>query len=269
MIHSRGRAPSPQRGHTRHEGTALGPCFRRAVCEGLAELGAAAVDPGTDRAELDAQGRGDLLVRKTLDVAQDDRGPELRGQGVQGLLDVRVEVRVVEDLLRGRLAAGQSLGRVLPSASKRMRCLRRTMSRKRLVVMRCSQPSKVPGVYVDRERKTRTKTSWVRSSASCWFPVRRYASRYTRPLWVLTISSQVGGVHACPSASVEKVAVWAWSAAWLWSAAVSFTDFGLPADPRKRRSTPPRSTGTAAPPLSALVVSSGAPTIATSPVSSG
>src|SRR5690606_11108174 len=86
---------------------------------------------------------------------------------------------------------------------------------------------------------------------------------------MLTISSQVGGVHASPSASVVKLAVWAGSPARLWSAAVSFTDFGLPADPGKRLSTPPRSTGTAAPPLSAQVVSSGAPTIATSPVSSG
>ncbi len=60
-----------------------------------------------------------------------------------------------------------------PSASKRMRWRRRTMSRKRLVVIRCSQPSNVPGVYVDSERKTRTKTSWVRSSASCWLPVSR------------------------------------------------------------------------------------------------
>ena len=31
-------------------------------------------------------------------------------------------------------------------ASKRIRCLRRILSRKTLVVIRCSQPSKVPGV---------------------------------------------------------------------------------------------------------------------------
>ena len=66
-----------------------------------------------DRAELDAQGRGDLLVRQSFDVAQDDRGAELGREGVEGLLDVRVEVRVVEDLLGRGLAAGQPLGRVL------------------------------------------------------------------------------------------------------------------------------------------------------------
>jgi hypothetical protein len=59
------------------------------------------------------------------------------------------------------------------SASNRILVLRRAWSRNRLVVMRCSQPSKVPGVYDDSDRKTRTKTSWVRSSASCGFPVRR------------------------------------------------------------------------------------------------
>jgi hypothetical protein len=47
------------------------------------------------------------------------------------------------------------------------------MSRKRLVVMRCSQPSKVPGEKSASERKTRTKVSWVRSSASCGLPESR------------------------------------------------------------------------------------------------
>ena len=55
----------------------------------------------------------------------------------------------------------------------RIRFLRRTWSRNRLVVIRCSQPSKVPGVYDERLRKTRTNTSWVRSSASCTLPVSR------------------------------------------------------------------------------------------------
>lgn len=131
------------------------------------------MDPAADRAELDAQGRGDLLVREALDVAQDDGRTEFGREGVQRLLDVRVEVRVVEDLLRRRLAARQALGRVVLEGVEADARLRRTMSRKRFVVMRCSQPSKVPGVYVDSERKTRTKTSCVRSSASCWLPVRR------------------------------------------------------------------------------------------------
>jgi hypothetical protein len=63
----------------------------RAVLEGGAQLGPAAVDAAAHRAQLDAERRGDLLVREALDVAQDDGRPEVRGQGVEGLLDVAVE----------------------------------------------------------------------------------------------------------------------------------------------------------------------------------
>jgi hypothetical protein len=50
------------------------------------------------------------------------------------------------------------------------------MSRKRFMVIRCSQPSNVPGEKPASERNTRTKVSCVRSSASCAFPDSRYAS---------------------------------------------------------------------------------------------
>ena len=66
----------------------------------LAQVRAAAVDPAAHRAELHAECRGDLLVRQTFDVAQDDRGTEFGSEGVQRLLHIRVEVGVVEDLLR-------------------------------------------------------------------------------------------------------------------------------------------------------------------------
>jgi len=79
------------------------------------------MDPAPDRAQLHTQGRGDLLVRQTLDVAEHHRGTELRREGVQRLLDVRVEVGVVEVLRRGRLAAGSRSAASSPSASKRMR----------------------------------------------------------------------------------------------------------------------------------------------------
>ena len=58
-------------------------------------------------------------------------------------------------------------------ASKRIRALRRTMSRNKFVVIRCSQPSKVPGENCDKDRNTRTNVSWVRSSASARLPDRR------------------------------------------------------------------------------------------------
>lgn len=71
------------------------------------------MDAAAHRPELDAECGGDLLVRETLDVAEHDRGTELGREGVQRLLHVRVEVRVVEDLLRGGLTARQPLGRVV------------------------------------------------------------------------------------------------------------------------------------------------------------
>ena len=110
---TRSRPLLPGAAHPRQERALLGAGLRGAVLQGLAQLGAAAVDPAADGAELHAEGRGDLLVRQSLDVAEHHGGAELRREGVQRLLDVRVEVGVVEDLLRGRLTAGQPLGRVV------------------------------------------------------------------------------------------------------------------------------------------------------------
>src|SRR3978361_1070790 len=73
------------------------------------------------------------------------------------------------------------------------------MSRNRLVVIRCNQPSNVPGEKSANDRKTRTNVSCVRSSASCWFPDNRYASRYTRAEWSRTTCSQLGATQ--PSAA--------------------------------------------------------------------
>ena len=78
--------------------------------QGLAQLDAAAVDAAADGAELDAEGRRDLLVRQTLDVAEDDGDAELRGERVERRLDLRVEVRVGVDLLGAGRGAGQPLG---------------------------------------------------------------------------------------------------------------------------------------------------------------
>src|SRR3954453_20268251 len=85
------------------------------------------------------------------------------------------------------------------SASNRIRCRRRTMSRNRFVVIRCNQPSTVPGAKSASERNTRTNVSWVRSSASCWLPESRYASRYTRAEWSRTSCSHLGATQ--PSAA--------------------------------------------------------------------
>src|SRR5215211_2639090 len=87
------------------------------------------------------------------------------------------------------------------SASNRIRCRRRTMSRNRFVVIRCNQPSNVPGEKSANERNTRTNVSWVRSSASCWFPDNRYASRYTRAEWSRTTCSQDGATHPSTAAA--------------------------------------------------------------------
>ena len=67
--------------------------------QGLPQLHAAAVDAAAHGTELDAEGRRDLLVGQTLDVAEDDGDAELRGERVEGGLDLRVEVGVGVDLL--------------------------------------------------------------------------------------------------------------------------------------------------------------------------
>ena len=51
---------------------------RGEVGQGLAQLHPAAVDAAAHRAELDAEGRRDLLVGQALDVAEDDGDAELR-----------------------------------------------------------------------------------------------------------------------------------------------------------------------------------------------
>ena len=87
-----------------------------AVLERLAQLGPAPVNPAADGAELDAERVGDLLVGQALDVAQDDRGPVLRRQGLERGLDVAVEVPVVEYLGRRRLGAADAGRRLLAQA---------------------------------------------------------------------------------------------------------------------------------------------------------
>src|SRR3954453_14764091 len=79
------------------------------------------------------------------------------------------------------------------------------MSRNRFVVIRCSQPSKVPGEKSASDRNTRTNVSWVRSSASCALPESRYASRYTRAECSRTTCSQEGATQ--PSAESAGTAV--------------------------------------------------------------
>ena len=71
----------------------------------LAPLGAAPVDASSDRAALDPQGGGDLLVGEPLDVAENDCGAELRRQGVEGALDVVVEVGLLVGPFGPRLGA--------------------------------------------------------------------------------------------------------------------------------------------------------------------
>jgi hypothetical protein len=97
-----------------------------------AELRPPAVDPAAHGAHLHAESRGDLLVGQALDVAQHDRGAVLRGQRVERRLDVAVEVLVVVRLRGAGLTAAQPLGGVLGEALE--------------AVMRCNQPSNVPGV---------------------------------------------------------------------------------------------------------------------------
>jgi hypothetical protein len=103
------------------------------MSQSVPELGAAAVDPRSDGAELEPEHVGDLLVGQTFDVAEHHRGTELRSQRIERSLHVGVEDAFERDLLGSRDPAEDG-GR------------RRAWSRKRFVVIRCSHPSKVPGV---------------------------------------------------------------------------------------------------------------------------
>jgi hypothetical protein len=117
-----------------------------AVLEGRAQLCAAAVDAAAHGAQLDAERGRDLLVGQALDVAQHHSGPEVRSERVQGCLHVAVQGAVVEGLGRRRLAARQPVAGVLGERVEADALLAPDLVEERLVVMRCSQPSNVPGV---------------------------------------------------------------------------------------------------------------------------
>ncbi len=68
------------------------------------------MDAAADRADLDAERGGDLLVRQALQVAEHHSRPEVRRERVERGLHVVVEVRLVVDLRRSAVPAGQSLG---------------------------------------------------------------------------------------------------------------------------------------------------------------
>jgi hypothetical protein len=71
------------------------------------------MQPAHDCSDGDVEDLGDLLVRESLDVAEQDRYPELLGKRLDGLLDLDVG-EAVEDLVlgaprrRGRLQAAQA-----------------------------------------------------------------------------------------------------------------------------------------------------------------
>src|SRR5580692_1276874 len=84
------------------------------VDELLADLAAAAVQPGHDRADRGAHDLRDLPVRVTLDVGEVDRGAELVRQAAQRAQQVGVG-HVVERLrLRGGNRRAEPVGRHLP-----------------------------------------------------------------------------------------------------------------------------------------------------------
>jgi len=66
-----------------------------AVLERGPQLCSPAVNPAAHRAQLDAQGGGDLLVGEPLDVAEHHGRAVLRRQCLQRGLDIVVEVTVI------------------------------------------------------------------------------------------------------------------------------------------------------------------------------
>ena len=57
-----------------------------------------AMDTAADGSEFHVEGRGDLLVGQSLDVAEDDCGAEIGGQRVERSLEVGVEIGVGGEL---------------------------------------------------------------------------------------------------------------------------------------------------------------------------
>jgi RNA polymerase sigma-70 factor (ECF subfamily) len=114
----------------------------------------------------------DTHLDPQLQAALDELQPEFRAAvvlcDVEGLSyeEIGATLGVKLGTVRSRIHRGRA---ALRNSLER----RRTMSRNRFVVMRCSQPSNVPGLYDARDRNTRTNVSWVRSSASCGLPVSR------------------------------------------------------------------------------------------------
>ena len=86
------------------------------MLERSAQLRPAAVDPAPDGAQLDAQSGRYLLVRQALDVTEDDRGPVLGREGLQGRLDIAVQVPVVKGVRRRPGAVTEARGCVVAQA---------------------------------------------------------------------------------------------------------------------------------------------------------
>ena len=177
--------------------------------------------------------------------------------------------RVVEDLLRGRLAARQALGGVVAEGVEADPLLAADHVQEE-VRGDAVQPALEGAGRVGRQRAEDADEDFLGEVLGVVLVARQAVGEAVDPAAVRADDLLPGRAESTPAIPRQRRrSRSARSRAAGERSAVLVTDFGSPADLRKRRSTPPRSTGAAAPPLSALVVSSRAPTIATSPVSSG
>ena len=146
---------------------------RSTMGQGGAQLGATPVNAAANGAELHVQHRGDLLVSETLDVAQHDRRPEFRRQGRQGGGHVVVQSGVGQLLRRGGPATRQPLRRAVGQTVEADLLLAAGRVQEQVGGDPVQPALERAGLEAVQERKTRTNTSWVRSSASCGLPVSR------------------------------------------------------------------------------------------------
>src|SRR4051794_20421466 len=97
-------------GDARHLQAGLAGLGRAWVTVGelLPQHGAAAVDTGPDSAQLHAQRLRHFVVRQSFKIAQNNGSPEIRWQFFQRTLNVKVQIVVLEALLRAWLTARQA-----------------------------------------------------------------------------------------------------------------------------------------------------------------
>jgi hypothetical protein len=180
------------------------------------------VQPRFDRGNRLVHHLGDLLVREPLHIPEDQDGPVLSqqpvngaAQDVPGLLGQQFRFRSLRPIgaecaeIARAMPIPEKAGSRESSDTSRSAGLLRIFSKAVFVATRCSQ---VPRAALRSKvwilRNTARKTSWATSCASASLRVMGYASRYTRdPYHYISLSSAIGSPPWSRSTSDKSVSV--------------------------------------------------------------